>query len=519
MMLKTKTWLITFLLASTFNFVYAHEIAITFDDLPGPKKALAEKQQIINARILQILNKFNVPAIGFVNEDRLYSKGQTAAKTEILRSWLEHGQMLGNHTYSHISLNHSKLGDFENNVLKGAVVSKKLMNDAGFAYHYFRHPYLHTGITKKIRVAFENFLKKHGYVVAPVTIDTDDWKFNQQLIKQPKDKKQIIQEYLAHTRAKFIFYEQVSQTIFGRNIKHIWLLHVNLINSYALEDLLKIAKEFGYYFVPLEQALKDEVYAEPDNYYAPFGVSWLYRWDFTKGKVMNWSKDPETNNNPYIKTTSIELFDQSRKRAIPVITYVSDESKGKADSGIVKLSVVILSHGYKIKNTEYSFLAHNLAEQGYFVASIQHELPDDPELPRTGNLFELRKPFWQRGAANILFVIAELQRIEPNLDLTKVILLGHSNGGDISMFLAAKQPKIVSKVISLDSLRYPFSMEHNIPMLSIRANDTHADPGVLPTIGVTIVKLKDAKHVDMCDLGSAKVKQEIVELVSKFLKK
>lgn len=218
-----------------------------------------------------------------------------------------------------------------------------------------------------------------------------------------------------------------------------------------------------------------------------------------------------------MKTENLELVDKARNRLVPVATYVSDEAKGKADAGIVKLPVVILSHGYKAKNTEYSFVAHSLAEQGYFVVSIQHELPDDPELPRTGNLFELRMPFWQRGAANILFVIAELQRTEPNLELTQVILLGHSNGGDISMFLAAKQPEIVSTVISLDSLRHPFPVAHNIPILSIRANDTHADPGVLPAIGATIVNLKDAKHIDMSDLGPAKVKQEIVGLVREFL--
>ncbi len=67
--------------------------------------------------------------------------------------------------------------------------------------------------------------------------------------------------------------------------------------------------------------------------------------------------------------------------------------------------VVIISHGYQIKNTEYSFIANALATRGYFVVSIQHDLETDKPLPTTGNLFDRRKPLWERGVQNILFVM------------------------------------------------------------------------------------------------------------------
>ena len=190
------------------------------------------------------------------------------------------------------------------------------MADSGMPYRYFRHPYLDTGTTKEMRASFESFLKKENYIVAPITIDTDDWKFNQQLLENPKDKEKIIAQYLAHTKAKFAFYKTASEKIFGRNIRHTWLLHVNLINSYAMEDLLKIVDELGYKFVTLDRALEDKAYLEPDNYYAPFGVSWLYRWDFTRGKVVDWSQDPEPDNNPFIKAKNLNYFDKSRNRSI-----------------------------------------------------------------------------------------------------------------------------------------------------------------------------------------------------------
>jgi peptidoglycan/xylan/chitin deacetylase (PgdA/CDA1 family) len=258
----------------------------------------------INQKILHALAKFKATAIGFVNEEKLYKGNEEIEKSAILKLWVDHKQPLGNHTYSHKFLSSTDAKDFQNDVIKGAAVSKKLMNDAGLKYQYFRHPYLDTGTTFEMRKNFEYFLQKEGYIVAPFTIDTDYWKFNQQLLENPNDKDNIIAKYLDHTRTKFAFYKEASLKIFGRNIKHIWLLHVNLLNAYAMEDLLKLAKELGYEFITLDKALKDEVYAEPDNYYAPFGVSWLYRWDFTRGKVVDWSKDPEpeqpiyTHRNP-----------------------------------------------------------------------------------------------------------------------------------------------------------------------------------------------------------------------------
>ncbi len=291
--MKFKTILFFLFLVIYCPFIYANSIAITFDDLPGQQNESAEKLRIINEKILKELNKFKAPAIGFVNEGKLYIKQQTTEKTAILKLWIDYGQTLGNHTYSHNFLSNTKLDEFEKDVIKGTTISKKLMENAGLKLSYFRHPYLDTGATPKIRSSFEQFLKQEGYIVAPVTIDTDDWKFNQQLIDNQKNKAKIIQKYLDHTRLKFAFYEAASKKIFNHNIKHTWLLHVNLINSYAIEDLLKIVRELGYNFITLNQALEDPAYSEPNNYYAPFGVSWLYRWDFTREKIVDWSKDPE----------------------------------------------------------------------------------------------------------------------------------------------------------------------------------------------------------------------------------
>lgn len=277
--------------SSGVNTAPSHEIAITFDDLPGIRNESAQRLREDNQRILNALTQFKVPAIGFVTEKKLTK--ETPEKTALLQAWIDQGHTLGNHTYSHPSLHKTTLEKFEQNVLKGAIVSKQLMTAEGLPYRYFRHPFLHTGETPEKRDTLNKFLRKEGYVTAPVTIDTDDYKFNQLLVKHPDKKDRIIQLYLEHTEKKFDFYEAASHKLFGRNIKQVWLLHHCLLNAYAMESLLKLAQERGYTFVTLDKALEDPAYNEPDHYYNHFGVSWLYRWDFTRGKTIDWSRDPE----------------------------------------------------------------------------------------------------------------------------------------------------------------------------------------------------------------------------------
>ena len=104
-----------------------------------------------------------------------------------------------------------------------------------------------------------------------------------------------------------------------------------------------------------------------------------------------------------------------------------------------------------------------------------------------------------------------------------IILIGHSNGGDIAMLFAREHPQLVKKLISLDSLRMPFPRNGISPILSLRANDTQADAGVLPNdkeakhLGITIIKLENSKHIDLCDRGSEKTHKKINQLTLKFL--
>jgi hypothetical protein len=226
-----------------------------------------------------------------------------------------------------------------------------------------------------------------------------------------------------------------------------------------------------------------------------------------------------------IRHETLNLFDASRQRPISVDLAVRRDYETKADNGFWKLPVAIISNGNTVKNTEYSFLANALAARGYLVASIQQDLPSDPPLmTKVGLPYVGRREVYMRCEANILFVLGELQKRQPNADYDHLTLVGHSNGGDVSMYVAKQHPELVSKVITLDNLRVPFVLNDKLKILSFRSKDPNfrTDPGVLPTPtqtnadGIDIVNT-GALHTQLSDRGPDSVKEKIQATLDKFL--
>ncbi|WP_324671350.1 serine aminopeptidase domain-containing protein [Hymenobacter sp. GOD-10R] len=222
-------------------------------------------------------------------------------------------------------------------------------------------------------------------------------------------------------------------------------------------------------------------------------------------------------------TVSLTLFDEARERTVPVTLYFPAANVSAAKSKKKKRKLALLNHGYGGQNTDYSFIAQILVAHGYFVASIQHELPTDEPNANTGNLRETRRPNWERGVQNMLFVRQQLQQRYPGLDEQHLLLVGHSNGGDMAMLFTHEHPQLVKKVISLDNRRMPLPRTRHPRILSIRSSDQVADEGVLPTaaeqkaFGIKIVKLPATIHNDVWDGATAAQKQEIGEAISNFL--
>jgi hypothetical protein len=223
-----------------------------------------------------------------------------------------------------------------------------------------------------------------------------------------------------------------------------------------------------------------------------------------------------------IRHETLNLYDAARQRPVAVDVAVRRDYEMKANDGFWKLPVALISNGNTVKNTEYSFLANALAARGYLVASIQQDIPTDPPLvTKVGLPYVGRRAVYEKGEANILFVLAQLKKLQPNADYDHLTLVGHSNGGDIAMYCAKHHPEMVSKVITLDNLRVPFVLSNKLKILSFRSDDPKfkTDPGVLPTAqqdGVDIVKTK-FQHTDMSDRGPDSVKERIQATLDEFL--
>lgn len=273
------------------------EIAVTIDDLPlNGQQFEAARLQKMTDKFLKGIKKYRIPAVGFVNESLLYMPNETDIRIAILKSWMDAGVELGNHTFSHLSFKTASLANYQDDFIRGEAVTKMLLKQKNEKPRFFRHPFLQMGATLETEKSFQNFIKQRGYQIAPITIDTMDWMFLAAYAKarMQDDKalmKQVSDEYLKYVNIKFDYCEKVSNELFGHQIKQILLLHANELNADNFDQLIKIIKDKDYRFITLEQALTDPLYQFPDKYNGT--ADWLSLWAFSKGKNFNAPQPPE----------------------------------------------------------------------------------------------------------------------------------------------------------------------------------------------------------------------------------
>ena len=276
-------------------------MAVTIDDLPYVR--IGEVAYLPNARratqkILQTLRKHKAAAIGFVNERQLDNATEREGRIALLRQWVEAKMMLGNHTYSHPDFNRLTVEQFEEEITKGEVVTKRLMRSREPYQLYFRHPMTHTGDTQEKKEAIERFLASRGYKVTPHTIENSDFIFNVGYAQaiQRKDfalARRIRDAYLDFTIAATEFAEKVSPQIFGHEIPQTLLIHINDINADCLDEMLSRFAARGYRFVSLDEVMSDPDYQTKDTLVTKTGPSWLWRWNISKGMNISFAGDPE----------------------------------------------------------------------------------------------------------------------------------------------------------------------------------------------------------------------------------
>ncbi len=291
-------------------------VAITVDDLPyasdtpkplgleDAKTAMAE-----NKKMLRVFSQKHIPVTGFVIEQNVERIGNDAGR-KILKTWINAGFDLGNHTYSHADSNTSSVDGFEQEIIQGESTIGPLLRSVARKPEYFRFPYNHTGNTKQKHDAIATFLAARGYRLAPCTIDNSDWEFDTAYVlairRHDHEKAtKLLVDYLSYTAAEIDWYSKLDKQVFGYEVPHVMLLHDNRLNADILSSLVALFEQRGYRFVTLTDALKDPAYSTPETFITKFGPMWGYRWASELNVKVSGSDepDPPTWISAYVKQT------------------------------------------------------------------------------------------------------------------------------------------------------------------------------------------------------------------------
>jgi peptidoglycan/xylan/chitin deacetylase (PgdA/CDA1 family) len=277
----------------------AGKVALTFDDLPGLSNFTDQPYvNYLNLMLLRGLKRHRLPATGFVNEGKL-DEIDRAQQTANLKRWLDAGMDLGNHTFSHESPDVLGAKGYIDDIAHGEPVTRSLLAQRGRRLKWFRHPYLETGFPEAVKREIDDWLGAHGYRIAPVTIDADDWEFaepyDDAIARHDEARRlRIKTQYLAYTERTVAWCQTASRALFGRQIAFVMLLHDTRLNADSIDDLAQILKRRNLKGVTLDEAMRDPAYRTHDPYVGRDGIEWMERWSQELHKELPWDswRDP-----------------------------------------------------------------------------------------------------------------------------------------------------------------------------------------------------------------------------------
>ena len=264
---------------ATARVCTAQKLAITMDDLPlngslppGVTRAQTTKD------VLAILRKGHVPAVyGFINAKRLEGNADGA---EALKLWAAQ-EPVGNHTYAHMDLEQNSAEAFEREIEEDEPSLELL--DARDNWHWLRYPYLHEGDTVEKRRAVRTYLKAHGYRIAQVTLDWEDYLWNTAYARcvENGDTKSVawLRSSYLNTASEFLdLGREQAKLIYGHQINYILLMHLGAFSSTILPDALDLMQKKRFTFVSLEEAESDPVYQGDPDVGSKYGGTLLELW-------------------------------------------------------------------------------------------------------------------------------------------------------------------------------------------------------------------------------------------------
>lgn len=236
-------------------------IAITVDDLPVhgaiPR---GETNAGVARNVIAALTAQNVSAYGFING---YWTDKDATTAEVLNLWRAAGLPLANHGWAHRHLAEMSADEFEEQLLR----NEPLLRIGSEDWHWFRYPFLDEGENAEKQTASRDVLARHGYKVASVTMDFSDWAWTAPYARcrdagDDAAVKRLEEMYLKAAQESIGYSRRLSQSVYGRDIPYVLLLHISAFEGRMLPHLLKLYRDQGFRFVSLAEAEADPAYAD-----------------------------------------------------------------------------------------------------------------------------------------------------------------------------------------------------------------------------------------------------------------
>jgi peptidoglycan-N-acetylglucosamine deacetylase len=244
-------------------------LAITFDDLPahGAHPPAITRMQIIQSILATLQREKLPPTYGFINGVRTEESPETLGA---LRAWRAAGQPLANHTWSHPDFNATSTAQFIADIEANQPLLRTLMPAPSDDWHWFRYPYLNEGDTLGKHREVRTWLRANHYQVAEVTMDFEDYLWNEPYTRcTAKNDTAALQQlhdtYLSTADQFISYYRAISKAVYGHDIPLILLMHVGAFDAHMLPELLTLYRTRGFTFVSLPEAAADPVYAEDSD--------------------------------------------------------------------------------------------------------------------------------------------------------------------------------------------------------------------------------------------------------------
>src|SRR5271168_2808177 len=244
----------------------AQKVAITLDDLPLNGLLPPGVTRVETTRsVLAILKERHAPPVyGFINAKKLEGNEDGA---EALKLWAA-AEPVGNHTYAHMDLEQNTPEAFEREIEEDEPALELLSNKGD--WRWLRYPFLREGETLEKRRAVRAYLKARGYRIAQVTLDWEDYLWNNAYARcaaknDTKSMAWLRSSYL-DTASEFLdLGREQARLIYGREISYVLLMHLGAFSSTILPDALDLLKKKGFKLVTLEEAESDAAYeGDPD---------------------------------------------------------------------------------------------------------------------------------------------------------------------------------------------------------------------------------------------------------------